>query len=104
MTSEFCLQKRRLLVSIAILLSFFPTCEPQPTNIQFEGMSNDATSVSLSGVAEAVEWTHVLEEGQPKRPTQRYIVYPPSLSHPAEVISSGTPGLDPEDGHPIAYQ
>jgi hypothetical protein len=31
------------------------------TNIQFEGMSNDAVSVTLSAVAEAVQWARTLE-------------------------------------------
>jgi hypothetical protein len=71
------------------------------TNTLFEGMTNDAVSVTLSAVAEAVEWTHTLEDGLPKRPTQRVIVYPPSLHHLADVLVSGDPNLDLDDGRPI---
>jgi hypothetical protein len=74
------------------------------TNIQFDGMSNDATSVSLAAVAEVVEWSHILETCLPKRTTQRVVIYPPSLSKLKTVLVTGNIGLDMEDGHDIAYQ
>jgi hypothetical protein len=74
------------------------------TNTQFDGMSNDATSVSLAAVAEAVEWAHVLETCLPKRTTQRVVIYPPSLSKLETVLVTDNIGLDMEDGHDIAYQ
>jgi hypothetical protein len=73
------------------------------TNIQFDGMSNDSASVCLDGVAEAVEWTHVLEQGLPKRTTQRIVIYPPSLSELSQVLASGD-WSNVEDGHEVAYQ
>jgi hypothetical protein len=74
------------------------------TNIQFDGMSNDGVSVCLAGVAEAVEWAHVLETCLPKRTTQRVVIYPPSLSKLETVLVTGNVGLDMENGHDIAYQ
>jgi hypothetical protein len=74
------------------------------TNVQFEGMANDAVSVCLSAVAEAVEWTHTLENDFEKRPTQRWVVYPPSLSHLSDVLSSGDMSRDPVPEHSIAYE
>jgi hypothetical protein len=73
------------------------------TNIELDGMTNDAVSVTLSAVAEALEWTHTLEEGLAKRPTQRVVFYPPSLTHLAAVLEAGKPNLDTEDGHDLAY-
>jgi hypothetical protein len=74
------------------------------TNIQFDGMSNDATSVFLAGVAEAVESAHVIETCLPKRTTQRVVIYPPSLSKLETVLVTGNIGLDTENGHDIAYE
>jgi hypothetical protein len=73
------------------------------TNIQFDGMPNDGVSVCLSAVAKAVEWTHTLEDDFKKRPTQRLIVYPPSLNYLAEVLSAGDSDPDPVAEHSIAY-
>jgi hypothetical protein len=74
------------------------------TNIQLDGMTNNAVSVTLSAVAEALEWTHTLEEGLPKRPTQRVVFYTASLYHLEAVPRSGDPCLDTEDGHDLAYE
>jgi hypothetical protein len=57
------------------------------TNKSFEGMTNDADSATLAGVAEAVEWTHGLEDGLPKRVTRRIVIYPPTLTEFSRVIS-----------------
>jgi hypothetical protein len=73
------------------------------TNVQFDGMSNDATSVTLTAVAEAVEWSHVLETCLPSRITQRVVICPPSLSKLETVLVTGNIGLDIENGHDIAY-
>jgi hypothetical protein len=74
------------------------------TNIQFEGMSDDATSVCLAEVAEAVEWAHILETGLPKSTTQRGVIYPPSLSKLETILVTGNIGSDTENGHDIAYE
>jgi hypothetical protein len=74
------------------------------TNIKLDGMSNDATSVTLAVVAEAVEWAHVLETGLPKRTGQRIVIYPPSLLKLDAVLESLDAGSDTKDGHDIAYQ
>jgi hypothetical protein len=72
------------------------------TNKPFEGMTNDANSATLAGVAEAVEWAHVLEEGLPKRVTQRVVICPPTLTGFSRVLSGDFSNI--EDGHEIAYQ
>jgi hypothetical protein len=74
------------------------------TNIQFDRMKNDATSVALAAVEEAVEWKHVLELYDVKRPGQRIVIYPPLLEKLETVLVTGNIGLDMEDGHDIAYQ
>jgi hypothetical protein len=68
------------------------------TNIRFDRMSNDATSVTLAAAAEAVEWAHVLETGLPKRTTQRVVIYPPSLSKLETVLTTWNVALDMDDG------
>jgi hypothetical protein len=71
-------------------------------NIPFPGRSNDSESACLAGVAEAVEWAHVLEDGLPKRTTQRIVIYPPTLPEFSRVLSGGSSNLG--EGHEIAYQ
>jgi hypothetical protein len=66
-------------------------------------MANDAVSVCLCAVAEAIEWTHALESDFEKRPMQRRIVHPPSLRHLSEVLPSGESGCDPVTEHSFAY-
>jgi hypothetical protein len=74
------------------------------TNLPFEGMSNDAESATLAGVALAVEWADVLKDGLPKRTTQRVVIYQPSLTKLETVLVTGNVGLNMEDGHDIAYE
>jgi hypothetical protein len=74
------------------------------TNVQFDSMKNDATSLTLAAVAEAVEVAHVLETCQAKRTRQRIVIYPSSLSKLETVLVTGNVGLDTEDGNDIAYQ
>jgi hypothetical protein len=72
------------------------------TNIPFPGMTNDSESACLAGVAEAVEWAHVMDNGLLKRPTQRVVIYPPTLTEFSRVLSGDTSNL--AEGHEIAYQ
>jgi hypothetical protein len=65
-------------------------------------MTNDSESACLAGVAEAVEWAHTPEDGLPKRPTQRVVIYPPTMSEFTRVLSGDTSNL--VDGHEIAYE
>jgi hypothetical protein len=74
------------------------------TNIQLDGMPNLATSVCLAGVAEAVQWAHILETCLPKRTSQRVVIYPPSLTKLKTVLATWNAGLGMEDGHDIAYE
>jgi hypothetical protein len=71
------------------------------TNKVPEGMTNDADSATLAGVAEAVEWTHALEEDLPKRVTHRMVIYPTPLTEFTRVLSGDQ--SDIVDGHEIAY-
>jgi hypothetical protein len=72
------------------------------TNIPFPGMSNDSESACIAGVAEAVEWAQVLEDGLPKRTTQRIVIDPPTLSEFTRVISGDSSNLG--SCREIAYQ
>jgi hypothetical protein len=72
------------------------------TNKPFEGMTNDADSATLAGVAEAVELTHVLEDGLPKRVTRRIVISPPTLAEFSGVLSGDFSNI--EDGREVAYQ
>jgi hypothetical protein len=72
------------------------------TNIPFPGMTNDSESGCLAGVTEAVEWAHPMEDGLPKRPTQRIVIYPPTLTEFSRVLSGDPSNL--AEGHEIAYE
>jgi hypothetical protein len=69
-------------------------------NIPFPGTTNDSESACLAGVAEAVEWAHVLEDGLPKRPTQRVVIYPPTMTEFSRVLAGDTSNI--AEGHQIA--
>jgi hypothetical protein len=69
------------------------------TNIRLDGMSNDATSVTLAAVAKAVEWQHAMGSATSKRPAPRVVIYPPSLIHLQSVLETGDLSLDGENGH-----
>jgi hypothetical protein len=52
-------------------------------NLVLEGMDTGKESVILSAIAEAVTWRHAMEQATDpdfKRPGQRIIVYPKSLT------------------------
>jgi hypothetical protein len=72
------------------------------TNVPMDGMANDDESACLSGVAEAVEWSHPMEEGMANgRPTRRSVIYPPTLSEFSRVLTGES--FDPTEGSGIAY-
>jgi hypothetical protein len=71
------------------------------TNKVPEGITNDADSATLAGVAEAVEWTHALEEDMEKRVTRRIVIYPTTLTEFTRVLSGEQSNI--VDGHEIAY-
>jgi hypothetical protein len=75
------------------------------SNPAFEGMSNSKESAVLSAAAEAIGWKNdALESPDPPRKGQRVVIYPKELTDFESVLSSGNPNVNPEDGHPIAYQ
>jgi hypothetical protein len=72
------------------------------SNHVFEGMANSREFAILSDAAEAVIWKHALEqEGSGKG--QRVVIYPKDLPQLEQVLNSGDPTIDSDDGHPIAY-
>jgi hypothetical protein len=71
-------------------------------NLPCEGMANSRESAILSAVAEALTWKHALEVDGPRK-GQRVVIYPKELTQLDQVLSTGDPTIDSEDGHPIAY-
>jgi hypothetical protein len=71
-------------------------------NMAYEGMANSRESAVLTAVAEAVTWKHASELDGPRQ-GQRVVIYPKELSQLEQVLSTGDPNIDSEDGHPIAY-
>jgi hypothetical protein len=74
-------------------------------NPPFDGMANMKEAAILSAVAEAVAWKNeALEDEDPPRKGQRVVIYPKDLVQLDAVLSTGDPNVNPESGHPIAYQ
>jgi hypothetical protein len=74
-------------------------------NPVFPGMANTAESAILSATAEALERRNdALEQPDPPRKGQRVIIYPKDMWGLEEVLATGDPNADTEDGHEIAYQ
>jgi hypothetical protein len=68
-------------------------------------MANTKEAAILSAVAEAVAWKNeALEPEEPPRKGQRVVIYPKYLIQLDAVLSTGNPNVDPESGHPIAYE
>jgi hypothetical protein len=74
-------------------------------NPPFPGMANTKEAAILSAIAEAVAWKNeALEPEDPPRKGQRVVIYPKDLVQLGAVLSTGDRNVDPENGHPIAYQ
>jgi hypothetical protein len=71
-------------------------------NTPYQGMANSRESAILTEVAEAVTWKHALE-GDGPRHGKRVVIYPKELTQLDQVLSTGDPNIDSEDGHPIDY-
>jgi hypothetical protein len=71
-------------------------------NVPYPGMANSRESAILTEVAEAVTWRHALEVDGPRQ-GKHVVIYPKELSQLGQVLSTGDPSVDSEDGHPIAY-
>jgi hypothetical protein len=65
-------------------------------------MANSRESAILTAAVEAVTWKHASELDGPRQ-GQRVVIYPKELSQLEQVLSTGDPNVDSEDGHPIAY-
>jgi hypothetical protein len=73
------------------------------SNKVLDGMANTRESAVLSAAVEAVNWRHAGEPSGPRK-GQRVIIFPNELPQLEAVLSSNDPNVDPEDGHPIAYE
>jgi hypothetical protein len=65
-----------------------------------EGMSNTRESAIMTGAVEAVAWKHANEPEDDPRLGSRMIVYPTDLPQLKEVLESGDPNVDADQGHP----
>jgi hypothetical protein len=73
------------------------------TNVPAPGMANTRDSALLSAAAEAVSWNHT-SQPDTDREGQRIIIFPKDLTQLEEFLTSTDPNVDPDDGHPIAYE
>jgi hypothetical protein len=73
------------------------------TNVPAPGMANTRNSALLSAAAEAVSWNHASQPDEGRK-GQRIIIFPRDLPQLEEFLTSTDPNVDPEDGHPIAYE
>jgi hypothetical protein len=73
------------------------------TNAVMEGMANTRDSALLSAAAEAVTWTHASQPDE-NRKRQRVVIFPKELVQLEAFLSTCDPNVDPDDGHPIAYE
>jgi hypothetical protein len=73
------------------------------SNIAPEGMANTRDSALLYAAAEAVIWNHASQPDSPRK-GQRVIIFPKDLPQLEEFLATSDANVDPEDGHPIAYE
>jgi hypothetical protein len=73
------------------------------SNAAPEGMANTRDSALLYAAAEAVTWNHASQPNEPRK-GQRVIIYPKDLPQLDEFLVTCNPTVDPEDGHPVAYE
>jgi hypothetical protein len=73
------------------------------SNIAPPGMANTRESALLYAAAEAVKWNHA-SQPDASRKGQRVVIFPKDLTQLDEFLSTCDPNIDPEDGHPIAYE
>jgi hypothetical protein len=68
------------------------------SNIAPQGMASTRDSALIYAAAEAVTWNHASQPDSPRK-GQRVIIFPKD-----EFLATSDPNVDPEDGHPIAYE
>jgi hypothetical protein len=66
-------------------------------------MANTRDSALLYAATEAVTWNHASQPESPRK-GQRVIIFPKDLPQLEEFLATADPNVDPEDGHPIAYE
>jgi hypothetical protein len=72
-----------------------------------DGMDNGKETVALWAIADALSWTHALENTSDpnfQRRGQRIILYPKFLTKFETVLTTGNVGFDMNGGHDIAYE
>jgi hypothetical protein len=81
--------------------------EMSAVNLVLDGMDTSPESVVLSAIAEAVTWKHAMEMATDpnfRRPAQRIVIYPKTLTKSTEVLRQGDYSPDSEGGHLLAYE
>jgi hypothetical protein len=73
------------------------------SNIAPESMANTRDSALLYAAAEAVTWNHASQPDEPRK-GQRVIIFPRDLPQLEAFLATSDPNIDPEDGHPVAYE
>jgi hypothetical protein len=66
-------------------------------------MANTRESALLYAAAEAVTWNHASQPDSPRK-GQRVIIFPKDLPQLEEFLATADPNVDPDDGHPLAYE
>jgi hypothetical protein len=72
------------------------------SNVVPDGMADTKDSALLAAAAEAVSWNHASQPDSPRKGL-RFIIYPRELTQLDEFLATTDPNVDPEDGHPLAY-
>jgi hypothetical protein len=73
------------------------------TNSVLEGMANTRDSALLCAAAEAVTWNHASPPDE-NRKGQRVVIFPKELVQLEAFLATSDPCVDPDDGHPLAYE
>jgi hypothetical protein len=73
------------------------------SNATPEGMANTRDSALLYAAAEAVTWNHASQPDEGRK-GQRVVIFPKELTQLEAFLATSDPNVDPEDGHPLAYE
>jgi hypothetical protein len=73
------------------------------SNATPEGMANTRASALLYAAAEAVTWNHASQPDEGRK-GQRVVIFPKELVQLEAFLATSDPNVDPEDGHPLAYE
>jgi hypothetical protein len=73
------------------------------SNTVLKGMANTRDSALLYAAAEAVTWNHASQPDEGRK-GQRVVIFPKELVQLEAFLATSDPSVDPEDGHPLAYE